>query len=225
MKSESTLGIVLRRTDFGEADRIVQLSTPLGKRTVLARGVRKPRSKLAGGIELLCESEIVLRHGKGQIATLTQARMQKFYKTIMNDYDRLQFAYEVLKLVSRAMEAIDEPDWYEVLHEVLEGLDDAKVNLALTKAWFYLQYATLLGDELSLWRDVDGRKITAEQQYQYDVGNKGLRAMEQGDVQASHIKLLRVLSQKPLSVAKHVGGVQEYLALCASVALRHASVQ
>ena len=36
-----TRAIVLRRTDFGEADRILQLLTPEGKRSVIARGSGK----------------------------------------------------------------------------------------------------------------------------------------------------------------------------------------
>ena len=57
---KKTLTIVLRRTDFGEADRILTLLTPEGKKTAIARGVRKPKSKLAGGIELFSLNEVVL---------------------------------------------------------------------------------------------------------------------------------------------------------------------
>lgn len=225
MKSETTQGIVLRRTDFGEADRIVQLCTPLGRRTVMAKGVRKPKSKLAGGIELLCETEIVLRHGKSTIATLVQARMKTFYRNIMADYDRLQFTYEVLRYVARASESIDEPEWFTVLRETLEGVDDISTSLALVKGWFFVRYAELLGDELSLWRDIDGKKIEAELLYTYDVANKGLRQVERGELDENHIKLLRVMSKKSLRVVKQIGGVQEYVAVCASVASRHASVR
>ena len=59
MKSETTEAIVLRRTNYGEADRIIQFSTPLGHRSAMARGVRKSRSKLAGGVELLSLSQVV----------------------------------------------------------------------------------------------------------------------------------------------------------------------
>ena len=52
-ESERLRAIVLRRTNYGEADRILQLLTPKGKRSVMAKGVRRERSKLAGGIELL----------------------------------------------------------------------------------------------------------------------------------------------------------------------------
>ena len=224
MKSETTQGIVLRRTDYGEADRIILFCTPLGQRSAMARGVRKPKSKLAGGIELLSESSIVLRGGKGNLATLVQARMSVFYKNILADYDRLQFAYEALRHVARAGDMADGDQWYTILQETLKGLDDTATNLALVKAWFYVQYAAVLGEELSLYRDIQGEKIEAGTRYTYDVANKGLRIDERGDMTENHIKLLRVMSQKPLRVVRSVGGVQEFVAVCASVAMRHASV-
>ena len=52
MKSKKVLAIVLRRTDFGEADRIVNLLTSEGKISAIARGARRQKSKLAGGIEI-----------------------------------------------------------------------------------------------------------------------------------------------------------------------------
>ena len=57
MKTSRSRAIVLRRTNFGEADRIVDLLTPSGRVSVMARGVRREKSKLAGGIELfaLCD--------------------------------------------------------------------------------------------------------------------------------------------------------------------------
>ena len=59
-KDLRTKAIVLRRTDYGEADRILQLLTPSGKRSVIARGVRKEKSKLAGGIELFSVSDVLI---------------------------------------------------------------------------------------------------------------------------------------------------------------------
>lgn len=225
MKSETTDAIVLRRTNYGEADRIVQLCTPLGRRTVMAKGVRKPRSKLAGGIELLCRSQVVLRQGRGDIAMLVQARMQGFYQHILNDYDRLQFAYEVMQLVGRASETVDEPEWFIVLDSVLVALNCPASNFAVIKTWFYLQYAKLLGDELSLWRDGAGEKIQPAMQYRYDVTSKSLTIDPRGALGENHIKLLRVLQTQTLATAQLVGGVQQYIAECANVALRHAAVR
>lgn len=224
MKTERTQAIVLRRTDYGEADRILQLITPLGKRSAMARGVRKPRSKLAGGVELLAESDVMLRSGKGELMVLSSARMVTFYREILADYDRLQFAYEVLKLVARASEHVDSADWYVIVKEVLQALDDRKTSLALTKAWFYLRYAQQMGDELSTRRDAHGELLREDAAYRYDVSEKALAAHASGDVKASHIKLLRLLSERPLHVARHVSGLEEFLVVVAALAHQHASV-
>ena len=47
-----TLAYVLRRTNYGEADRILNIITPNGKISAIAKGARKEKSKLAGGIEM-----------------------------------------------------------------------------------------------------------------------------------------------------------------------------
>lgn len=224
MKTERTHMIVLRRTDYGESDRILQLITPLGKRSAMARGVRKPRSKLAGGVELLAESEVLLRPGKGELMVLSSARMVNFYRTILSDYDRLTFAYEVLKLVARASEHVDSPDWFIITREVLAGLDDTKTSLALTRAWFYLQYSRLMGEALSTQRDAQGQVLQADAHYRYDVGEKALVPHLAGEITANHIKLLRLLDERPLHVARHVSGLEEYLVEVAVLAHQHASV-
>ncbi len=224
MKQERTRAIVLRRTDYGESDRILQLITPLGKRSGMARGVRKPRSKLAGGIELLAESDVVLRPGKGELMIVSSARAVNVYRGILAEYDRLTFAYEVLKLVARASEYIDSSEWFTMTKEVLMGLDDSRTSLALTKAWFYLQYASMMGEELSVSNDASGQPLVVDARYRYDMSEKALVRYESGDVMASHIKLLRLLNEKPLHVARHVSGIEEYVVVVSAVAHQHASV-
>lgn len=224
MSSEQTTAMVLRRTNYGEADRILRLLTPQGQRSVMAKGVRKERSKLAGSIELFSISDIVITTGKGNLGILTSARMKQFYRHILEDYDRLQFAYEVINAVSKASESIDEPDWYGVLAEVYAGLDVLSIPLQLTQVWFYLHYAELTGYGLNLDRDVSGAPLDAARTYMYDVNEKGLRPAEQGDVNAAHIKLLRLIAVKPIRVIAQVGGVNDVLSDCWLIARQHAAV-
>ena len=75
MKTIRTRAIVLRRTNFGEADRILQLLTPEGRRSVMAKGVRREKSKLAGGIELFAITDVVLGEGRGDLGILTSAQL------------------------------------------------------------------------------------------------------------------------------------------------------
>lgn len=224
MSVERTRAIVLRRTNYGEADRIVRLLTPLGQRNVMAKSVRREKSKLAGGIELFAVSDVVINSGKGDLGILTSARLVQFYRHILEDYDRLQFGYEAINLVSKASENIDEPEWYGVLSEVYMGLDVATIPLQLTQAWFYLHYAELTGYELNLERDVTGQTLKSDRTYMYDVSEKGLRPSEQGDIMAEHIKLLRIMAAKPISAIAQIGGVTTILPDCWLVARQHAAI-
>ena len=219
-----TRGIVLRRTNFGEADRIVQFLTPEGKRGVMVKGARREKSKLAGGIELFGVSDIVVRAGKGDLGLLTSARLVHFYRHIMEDYDRLQFGYEAIKQVTKASEMVDEPEWYDVLFEVFKGLDSPAVALQLTQTWFYLHYAELMGVQLSLTRDVAGQPLLPDERYAYDVSERGLRLAGSGDITADHIKLMRLISAKPLAVLAQIGGIEQTLPDCWLVARQHAAI-
>lgn len=224
MSSRRTEAIILRRTNYGEADRVLTLLTPEGQLSVIARGVRREKSKLAGGIELFALSDVTTHSGKGDLDILTSARLIHFYKHILEDYDRLQFGYEVIQAVTKASNQVDEPEWFNVLLEVYKGLDSASVPLQLSQAWFYLHYARLTGYELSLDRDVSGGKLMADRSYMYDVSEKGLRPSEQGDITADHIKYLRLVAIKPLATLAQIGGVDDILSDCWLLARQHASL-
>jgi DNA repair protein RecO (recombination protein O) len=225
MKTVRTRAIVLRRTNYSEADRVVQFLTPEGRRSVMAKGVRREKSKLAGGIELFAISDVVIAEGKGELGILTSARLVQFYRHILEDYDRLQFGYLVIKHIARVSETVDEPEWYDMLAEILMALDAKSISLALIQTWFYLHYAQLMGHELNLDRDLSGERLRADQSYRYDVGEKGLAANPAGDIRAEHIKLLRLAATRSLKVLSQVGGMGELLPDCLRVARDHASLE
>lgn len=224
MTAIRTRAIVLRRTNYGEADRILQLMTPEGKRSVMARGVRREKSKLAGGIELFGVSDVVINTGKGELGILTSARLVHYYQNIIGDYDRLQFGYEVIKQVNAASEMVDEPEWYDVLFEVIKALDAKTLPLQLTQTWFYLHHADLLGSPLSLVNDINGQALQADHRYMYDISEKGLRQAVNGELTADHIKLMRLIQAKPLDVLVQVGGVAGILPECWATARAHAAI-
>jgi len=224
MKTTRTRAIVLRRTNYGEADRILQLLTPEGRRSVMAKGVRREKSKLAGGIELLAISDVVIGEGKGELGILTSARLVQFYGHIVQDYDRLQFAYLVIKEVAKASEMVDEPEWYELLSEVLMALDAKSIQLDLVETWFYLHVASILGHELNLERDIEGNVFSVDKSYTYDVSEQGLRPSLNGAITPDHIKLLRLIATKSLKVLAQIGGVEEVLPESMRLARAHAAL-
>jgi len=224
MKTIRTKAIVLRRTNFGEADRILQLLTPEGRRSVMARGVRKEKSKLAGGIELFAISDVVIGEGKGELGILTSSKLDFFFNHILEDYDRLQFGYQVIKLITRASDAVDEPEWYDLLAEVLAGINTLTIPLSLIQTWFYIRYTSLLGHELNVNLDIDGQALEVDSEYRYDAVEQGLRLVSGGEITGDHIKLLRLISTRPLKVLVQIGGISELLGTCLYVAEEHAAV-
>lgn len=224
MSGVRTRAVVLRRTNYGEADRILQLLTPAGKRSVIARGVRREKSKLAGGIELFAITDVVLSEGKGELGILTSARLVQFYRHILEDYDRMQFGYEAIKQVTKASEMVDEPEWYDTLTEVLMALDSPTIPLQLVQTWFYLHYAGLMGHELSLVHDIGGEKLQSDVRYSYDISEKGLYPKTNGELTADHIKLLRLINAKSLKVLTQIGGIEATLPDCWLVARQHAAI-
>lgn len=224
MSTVRTQAIVLRRTNYGEADRIIHLLTPEGKRGVLAKGVRREKSRLAGAIELFGVSDVTIHAGKGDLGILTSARLVKFYRHILEDYDRMQFGYEAIKQVAKASETVDEPEWYDLLSEVLAGLDENGMNLQLIETWFYLHFSQILGHELSFRYDVGGQPLQEDERYIYDVSERGLRRHVGGEITGDHIKFLRLVSVKPLKTMAQVGGVEDILPVCLVVARQHVSL-
>ncbi len=224
MKTHRTKAIVLRRTNYGEADRIIQLLTMDGRRSVMARSVRKEKSKLAGAIELFAVSDVVIGEGKGELGILTSAKLVHFYRHILEDYDRLQFGYQAIKLIARASEAVDEPEWFDLLNETLAGLDTLTIPQALIETFFYLRYASLLGHELNLDLDTNGERLKQGGAYRYDVAEQGLRNTPKGEITSEHIKLLRLIATRPLKVLVQIGGIGTLLPQVLLVVREHAAV-
>ena len=225
MKTIRTRAIVLRRTNFGEADRILQLLTPEGRRSVMAKGVRREKSKLAGGIELFAITDVVLGEGRGDLGILTSAQLVKFYRHILEDYDRLQFGYRAIKLVGAASDTVDEPEWFDLLAEILAALDAVTIPQDLIETWFLLRYSGLLGRELNLELDIDGAPLSADTHYRYDSGEQGLRPLQNGEITSDHIKLLRLIATRSMNVLVQIGGVGEILPECLRIAREHAALE
>ncbi|PLS81140.1 DNA repair protein RecO [Candidatus Saccharibacteria bacterium] len=215
MNQFKTKAIILRRTPFGEADRIMQLLTPdHGKVSAIAKGVRRGKSKLAGGLELFAVCDVTLLKGKSEILTMTSARIETFYGSIMRDYDRLQFGYECIKEVSRASETAPEPEFYELLRQSFDYLNDGAIALPLIEIWFRLQLSILLGQGLNVTTGEQNQRLSADKRYDFDVSDMLFVEREAGRFTADHIKLLRLLTTKNPRVVSHVGGIQSLLEEC-----------
>ena len=219
MKPIRTKAIVLRRTNYGEADRILQLLTKdYGKLSAMAKGARREKSKLAGGIELLAISDVTLVPGKSELWTLTGARTDTFFVHIMKDYEHMQFAYEAIKQVSRVTEQVNDVVFFVLLETVLRSLDDESIDFSVTVTWFWLQLAILQGQGLNLATDINGMNLVEGKNYRFDGEAMAFNFSENGEFTTNHIRLLRLLSaQKPV-VATKVKGIKQLIIQCRRLA-------
>lgn len=204
-----TRAIVLRRTNYGESDRILNLITPEGKLAVLARGVRKEKSRLAGGIELFSVADVVVHQGRSSLGTLTGAKMLHFYgSNIMSDLSRLEFASSCLKKIDRVSEHTENPEFFSILEQVLAGLHQ---NLAaeLISTWFTFNLAHASGEEINLLCDVSGAKLQPDQRYAWDSFEAALKLYVNGPIGADEIKLARLMLANKLQVVSNVNRAAE----------------
>lgn len=205
MKQTLTDGIILARTDYGEADRILTVLTPdHGKLRLMARGVRKVKSKLAGGIELFSTSHLTYIEGKREIGTLISSRLEKHYGHIVESIDRVQLGYELIKLLDKATEDHPEADYYRLLEHAFAALDDSAIGLELVRTWFQAQLLRLAGHAPNLQTDTAGEKLAADAKYNFDFEAMAFHPHSSGRFAASHIKILRLLfsAHTPADIAK-----------------------
>lgn len=213
MKQLLTDGIILSRTDYGEADRILTVLTPdRGKLRLKARGVRKIKSKLAGGIELFSTSHLTYIEGKGELGTLISTRLIKHYGNIIKNIDRVQLGYELIKLLNKATEDHPESEYYELLEQAFAVLDQPDINLELVRTWFQAQLLRQAGHAPNLQTDTDGQKLTTDTNYTFDPEAMTFSQRQTGKYTAGHIKVLRLLfSGHAMADIAKVQGLDELL--------------
>lgn len=193
MNKQVTTGVVLARINYGEADRIVTILTnDHGKIRLLAKGVRKIKSRLAGGIELFSVNDITYIVGKGDLGTLISSRLQKNFGNIVKNIDRTMFAYDVLKLVNKITEDSPEPEYFVMLSNALEAINDQDNSIDIIRLWMNMQLLKLGGHSPNLITDSEGNKLDVNQKYVFDFEEMTFSKQPNGPFQANHIKMLRL---------------------------------
>ncbi len=137
-----TKGIVIRRRDQGEADRVLTLCTPSGKVAVLAKGARKVRSRKAGHIELFSRSSFVLSRVQNYWDIISQAETIEPHALLRGDLLRGTYARYAVELLDQFFtEGEGGPALFDLLDHTLTWLcEDDDLDLATR---FYEQH--LLG--------------------------------------------------------------------------------
>jgi DNA repair protein RecO (recombination protein O) len=142
-RTYQTEAIIIKKTKLGEADRILTLYTPeLGKIQAVAKGVRRPRSRLAGHLELLTYSLVSLARGR-HIDTIIGSQTINSFLPLKNDLNLIAYALYATELVNQfTPDNIENRPLFKLLLETMERLCQSG-DSGLILRYFELQ---LLGE-------------------------------------------------------------------------------
>jgi DNA repair protein RecO (recombination protein O) len=146
--------IVLKTIDFGETDRILTLLTRhFGKVSVVAKGIRKPTSRLAGHAEPLTHATYQLARGRN-LDVLTGAESRALYRSLREDLNGIAAGWYIAELADRfALEKSPSVPLFDLVESALRHLAGGYTP-ALVCRWFDLHLLDRTGFRPELGRCV-----------------------------------------------------------------------
>lgn len=140
-----TEAIILRHMDYGEADRILTIFTlKFGKLRAIAKGIRRPTSKMGGHLELFNHAEVLLAKGR-ELDVVTQAVTLRAFPGLYGDLSKVAHAYQAAELVDAVVgERAESPRLFSLLLRTLAALD-AGTHPRVTLRHFELRLLSVAG--------------------------------------------------------------------------------
>jgi len=149
-----TEGVVLKRIDLGEADKILTLYTPgAGKLRAVAKGVRRPGSRLGGHVDEFTYADMLLARGR-ELDVVTQSQTLDPFRRMREELWRVSYGYYVSELVdSFTEERIGNQPLFDLLVESYRWLAE-RTDLFTVVRFFELHLLDLVGYRPELGRCV-----------------------------------------------------------------------
>ncbi len=122
-RAYKTRGIVLRARNLGEADKIFTLLTDeRGKIDAVAKGIRRPKSQLAGRLEFVTEAVLTMHRGRS-LDVITSAEIARVHWTAIVEPGAFATAHAIVELVDAFCETdLAMPEIYLLLRGALRAL-------------------------------------------------------------------------------------------------------
>src|ERR1035437_2911498 len=126
MTNVKTRGIIVKRMNYGEADRILTvLTSDHGKIKAIAKGSRRILSKLGGSLEPFCLVDFIF-HECRSFYIVTAASVIKHFEKILTDIDKSSKAFYIGELLDKFLEEKkNHPEVFELFAKYLDNLENA----------------------------------------------------------------------------------------------------
>ena len=155
----TTEAIVLSRFDLGEADRVLTLITPqLGKIKAIAKGIRRPTSRIGGSLEPFAELSLALARGR-TFDVVTEVKVGHAWLRLRDDLESAATAWYLAELADRSLEErhAAEP-LYALLRRAYELLD-AGMAPGRVARWYEVHLLDELGSRPEVDRCVECDRV------------------------------------------------------------------
>ncbi|MEO5950879.1 MAG: DNA repair protein RecO [Chloroflexia bacterium] len=206
-KSEA---IVIKRIDLGEADKILTIFTPNhGKLRVVAKGVRKVTSRLAGHVELFTRNQMMLAKARN-LDIITQSETVDAYRPLHEDLSRIAHASYASELLdAMTPEELENYPLYRLSVEAFSQIsEDPHPDRVLR--WYelqllgYLGYAPELGQCVQCASELQA-VINSWSPSQGGVLCANCRRIDTGrDLSVNALKIMRLMQRSPYSAIARV---------------------
>ncbi|MGI9027641.1 MAG: DNA repair protein RecO [Candidatus Saccharimonadales bacterium] len=204
MKQHTDLAIVLTRIDYAEHDRILTLlCAEKGRVSVLAKAARSQKSRLAGGIELLSESEVCFIEGRSKLMTLTSARLRVHFGELVKNMRRMQLAFAHIKIINSIVDEAAGQEYYPFLLESLRSLNDPTYDARIVDMWFSLQVLQISGTAPNLRLEAASDATN----FEFDHDHQRFQPADTGLFTQNDLKVLRLCmaQQRPPRLQNQLG--------------------
>ena len=208
--TNKTRGIILKRSNFGEADRILTVLTErFGKISAIAKGSRKIKARLLGHLEPFMLINFQLYEGKN-FQIVTGAESEKVFENIQNDFKKTSRAFYLAELVDKFLERDEKSlEIFRIFLEALEYLNENNIDLMLRffelkiieasgfkpeiRACVHCKKNLVLGN--NFWDQTEGGIICSDCNTKFHHGKK---------ISDDVIKLFRIIEQKDIKIATNI---------------------
>lgn len=214
-RTYSVEAVVVRASDFGEADRLVTLLTPFnGLVRAVARGARKPKSRIGGNVDLLRHIRASLNEGRS-LHHVSQVQSLSSLRGLHSGLEKMSTGLYMAELADRfSVEGGSNPALFNQLVRMLQVLDSEALHPLMSR-WFEVQLLRINGFLPAISECVDCGSALAPEDHVFSPARGGLvcpgcRPAE-GDVllpaSLNAIKLLRHMARshwdavRPLNVS------------------------
>lgn len=201
----------MRRTDFGEADRLLTLYTrEYGKLKAIAKGARKPQSRKTGHVGLFMRSQFMIATGR-TLDIVTSAETVEPYQALGSDLLRTTYAAYVIELLDNLTpEEEKHLGIYQLVASTLARLAESD-NLMLAARYYELRLLSLGGFQPQLFYDVSTGEPVQQADQLFSAEEGGLMALSERAkdrrarrVSAGAVKVLRYLQTRDWPTVEHL---------------------